>query len=212
LIEVAQLETAACLTADQLLDAEWNGRLAPRVGNRTGPHEPPAAPQGVYATRDGEWIAVSVRDEREWDGLLEALGRPLWDTGEFASVAARQAAHDDLDAMLAQAFAARDCGAVLERLVAQGVPAARVLRPAAMYADPQLDARGFYVPLDHPLTGVRRYPGWPMVFSFAAAPHRFGAPTLGGHNAEVLAEVGVDPAALAALEADGVVGTRMVGT
>jgi len=212
LIEVAQLEAAVCLTADQPIDAALNGRLAPRVGNRTGPREAPMAPQGVYATRDREWIAVSVRDDDDWVALLEALGRPLWATDEFASVEARRADHDHLDAVLADWFVARDADPVLERLVGHGVPAAKVLRPAAMYDDPQLAARGFYVPLDHPLTGVRRYPAWPMAFSFADAPHRFGAPTLGQHNAEVLAEIGVDPGTLADLEAAGVVGTRMVGT
>ena len=212
LIEVAQLEAAACLTADQVIDFDLNGRLAARTGNRTGARESTASPQGVFATRDREWVAVSVRDDADWAGLLEALGRPLWATDEFAGAAARLADVDHLETMLAESFATQDAGAVVERLVDRGVPAARVLRPAAMYDDPQLAAREFYVPIDHPLTGVRRYPAWPMRFSFAEFPHRFGAPTLGGDNAEVLAELGVDPATLADLEAAGIVGTRMVGT
>ena len=60
-----------------------------------------------------------------------------------------------------------------------------------MSSDPQLVARGFYQPLDHALTGVRSYPGWPMQLSFLPAHHRRGAPTLGQHNEEILAELGL---------------------
>ena len=38
MIEVAQLETAACLTADQPMDFELNGRIATRIGNRDTAH------------------------------------------------------------------------------------------------------------------------------------------------------------------------------
>jgi crotonobetainyl-CoA:carnitine CoA-transferase CaiB-like acyl-CoA transferase len=51
-----------------------------------------------------------------------------------------------------------------------------------------------------------------MQFSFARAQHRFGAPTLGQHNAEVLAELGVGPDELARLADKGIVGDRMAGT
>ena len=87
-----------------------------------------------------------------------------------------------------------------------------MLRAPDMYDDPQLVARGFFVPLEHAKTGVRQYPGWPMRFSFARESHRLGPPTLGQHNAEVLTELGVAPAEQARLEAEGVIGTRMVGT
>jgi crotonobetainyl-CoA:carnitine CoA-transferase CaiB-like acyl-CoA transferase len=78
-----------------------------------------------------------------------------------------------------------------------------------MYDDPQLHARDWYVPLQNAKTGVRRYPAWPVQFSFTKVAHRFGPPTLGQHNAEVLAELGVVPEELARLEADGIIGDRM---
>lgn len=212
LIEIAQLETACCLTADQPMAFALDGTIGRRSGNRTGDHEPALAPQGVYRTRDDEWVALSVRDDADWLALLEALGRPLWATGELATLAGRQGAADLLDTMIGEWCAAHDALVVVEGLRARGVPVAQVLRPPAMYSDPQLGARGFYVPLDHPKTGMRRYPAWPMAFSFAAGAHRGGAPTLGQHNAEVLAELGIGPDRRAHLEAEGVIGTRMVGT
>jgi crotonobetainyl-CoA:carnitine CoA-transferase CaiB-like acyl-CoA transferase len=208
MIEVAQLETACCLTADQPMDFQWNGRLATRIGN----HDLRMAPQGVYRTSDGEWVALTVRDDAAWRDLVEALGRPLWVTDDFATAAGRQAGRDDLDQLLGEWFAERSADDVLALLRPCGLAVGRVLRAPAMYDDPQLVARGYFVPLENPKTGVRRYPGWPMRFSFAAAPHRFGPPTLGQHNAEVLGGLGVGPADLARLEADGIIGTRMAGT
>ena len=95
-------------------------------------------------------------------------------------------------------------------LVAVGVPAARVLTVPWMFDDPQLSARNYYVPLGHARTGTRRYPGWPVRFSSVPGPHRRGAPTLGEHNAELLTELGVTPAEIAALADAGVIGDELV--
>jgi len=205
LIEVAQLETAACLTADQPMDFELNGRITGRIGNR----DPRMAPQGVYQCRDNGWVALSVRNDADWRALLEALDRPLWATDDFATLGGRLQNHDDLDQLVGEWFAERDSDFVVARLRDHGLPVGTVLRAGAMYADPQLNAREWYVALENPKTGVRRYPAWPMQFSFAKAAHRFGPPTLGQHNAEVLAELGVGPDELARLEAERIIGDRM---
>jgi crotonobetainyl-CoA:carnitine CoA-transferase CaiB-like acyl-CoA transferase len=78
-----------------------------------------------------------------------------------------------------------------------------------MSTDEQLTARGFYQRLDHALTGVRSYPGWPMRWSFLAKHHRRGAPTLGQHNREILVELGLTDDDVTALEQRGIIGTRM---
>ena len=207
MIEVAQLETACCLTADQPMDFQLNGRLASRLGNR----DPRMAPQGVYRSADDEWVALTVRNDGDWRALLDALDRPLWATDEFMTVPGRIAGHDDLDEFLAEWFVAHRAEDAVARLRAHGLAAGQMLRAPVMYDDPQLQARGFYVPLENPKTGVRRYPAWPMRFSFAKAAQRFGPPTLGQHNAEVLAELGVDAEELARLTADRIVGDRIVG-
>ena len=190
------------------MDFRLNGRIASRSGNR----DARMVPQGVYRCADDAWVALTVRNDGDWRNLLEALDRPLWATDELANVAGRQANEDVLDDLLGEWFATHPADRAVARLRDQGLPVGRVLRAPDMYDDPQLQARGYFVPLEHSLTGVRRYPGWPMIFSFAAGAHRFGPPTLGQHNAEVLSELGVTSAEQERLTAEGIIGTRMAGT
>jgi len=213
LIEVAQLETGANLTAELVLEWSAHHRVLPRLANR----DAHAAPQGVYpcpaGERGPEWVAITVADDAQWEALAQTTGREDWraDRG-LATAAGRHARHDELDDGLAAWTSGRPVGETVAALVAAGVPAARVLSVPWMFDDPQLTAREYYVTLDHPRTGPRRYPGWPMQFSFAEAAQRFGAPTLGQDNAAVLGgEIGLGADELAALAEAGVIGDLVGG-
>jgi len=210
LIEVAQLETGANLTAELVI--EWSSRrvAVARDGNR----DPVVAPQGVYPCRaDGpmpEWVALTIADDAQWNALCGAIGRRDWtDDSSLATVDGRRARHDELDAAIAEWTSTRGPDEIVEAIRPHGMPVARVLTVPKMITDPQLSARGFYVELDHAKTGIRRYPGWPTQFSFTRDQHRYGAPTLGQHNREVLTELGLSADDIATLESDGVIGDRM---
>jgi crotonobetainyl-CoA:carnitine CoA-transferase CaiB-like acyl-CoA transferase len=93
------------------------------------------------------------------------------------------------------------------RLRAQGIAAWPVVAGHLTLDDPQLRARGFFEPLEHSLVGTHEFPTFPMRFS--AGPHRFWsspAPLLGQHNDEVLRELGLSDADLAALRDQHVIG------
>jgi crotonobetainyl-CoA:carnitine CoA-transferase CaiB-like acyl-CoA transferase len=214
MIEVAQLEVGANLTVEQVVDWGLNQRVARRTGNR----DRRFAPQGVYTcastatpARPGDWVAISVRDDDDWRALVDAIGRPSWARADdLATVDGRRARHDEIDRHLLAWTSARDADDVVDVLLSAGVPAARQLRVDRLYEEPQLLARHYYQALDNKKTGTRRYPGWPMQFSFLHAPHRFGPPTLGQHNVEILrGELGVTDADLARLAAGRVIGDRM---
>jgi len=199
LIEVAQVETAACLVAEQVGEHARTGALLAAEGNRS----PEAAPQGVYRCRgEDEWVAVGVPDDPAWAALCRVMGIPHTDD----DLAARHARHDEIDAAIAAWTATRTVAEVVGELRTAGIAVSGLLAAQEMYDEPQLVAREYFQEIDHPRTGRRRHPVWPMRFSAGPARHHRPAPTLGQHNDEVLGELGLDPATIAALRADGVIG------
>jgi crotonobetainyl-CoA:carnitine CoA-transferase CaiB-like acyl-CoA transferase len=219
LIEIAQVEVGACLTAEQVIEHSLRGTVMAGLGNR----HPRWAPQGVYRCApdaaalgrlDGEWVALSVRDDREWAALVEAMGGPAWTSDVvLATVEGRRRAHDAIDAGLTEWMSGLTPATVVAILRPLGVPVATLLTAPLMYSEPRLAARSYYQAIEHPVTGTRRYPGWPMQFSFGPlTPHCRRAPTLGEHNDEVLGGLpGVGPDELAVLRSSGVIGERMLG-
>ncbi len=53
-------------------------------------------------------------------------------------------------------------------------------------ADPQFQARGYFVDIDHPVVGTVTYPGPPFLMTGTPWRASSPAPTLGQHNQEVL--------------------------
>lgn len=76
-----------------------------------------------------------------------------------------------------------------------------------IYADPQLEARGFWQPLEVPEADrPLRFPGVFALFDGVRPPVRRPAPRIGEHNVEIYCgELGLAPQTLAALRGAGVV-------
>jgi crotonobetainyl-CoA:carnitine CoA-transferase CaiB-like acyl-CoA transferase len=204
LIEVAQIEVAACVTAEPVIEYSMNAIVQPRNGNRRRGYL-----QGVYPTaEDDSWVALCVRDDIDWAHLVDAMGRPnLLADKRFASAEQRESAHDEFDAVVADWTRTRTAEEIVAALGARNVPAEQVLTPDRMYDNPQLDARGYYEQFEHPVTGPHRYPGWP--FKMSPGPgrhHRSAPPTLGQHNDEILRGLGLTEDELTEMRARRVIG------
>ncbi len=197
LIEVAQIEVGAAVTAEPVIDYSMNGVVRPREGNRRR-----GVCQGVYpAAGDDAWVALTVRDDADSARLAQAMGRPDL-PGD----------HDAFDEAVAAWTRNQKPADVVAALRERGIPAEEVTTAEHMYDLPGLDVRGFYEEFDHAVTGRHRYPGWPLrITPGPARHHRFGAPTLGQHNNEILGGLGLSSDDLDALRRDHVIGERAMG-
>jgi crotonobetainyl-CoA:carnitine CoA-transferase CaiB-like acyl-CoA transferase len=210
LIEIAQIEVTACVTAEPVIEYTMNGDVQGREGNRRR-----GLVQGVYPTaEDGEWVAISVRDDTDWANLAAAMSRQdLLADRRFGSRDEREAAHNDFDAVVAEWTRTLGPTDIVDALGAVNVPTEWVLTASRMYDLPQLAARGYYEEFEHPDTGTHRYPGWPFTMTPGPARHhRFAPPTLGQHNDEILHRVGVTDDELADLRARRVIGESALNT
>ncbi|CAA0136648.1 putative CoA-transferase [Mycolicibacterium vanbaalenii] len=210
LIEVAQIEVGAAVAAEPVIEYSLTGRVRAREGNRHRTYV-----QGVYPTAtDDEWVAVSVRNDADWAALAEAVAQPeLLSDIRFATEEARLGNHEAFDEVLTAWTRTRTSAEVADELSMRGVPAEQILRADRMYDVEQLDARSFYQELEHPITGPHRFPGWP--FHIAPGPkrhHRTVSPTLGQHNDEVLAEVGLSVQDIASLRDRQIIGERLLNS
>ena len=208
-VEVPMIDLAVNISAEQILEFEAYGELMTRRGNRC----PQAAPQGVFACAAAdEWLALSVTTEEQWKALCGAIGAQSWaDDPELATVGQRHAAHDRIDAEIRRWCAQHALTTALDALRAAG--AEPVVPAYAIDEDDQMQARGFWEPVVHPVVGEHRYPGWPMRLSGDPGGwYRSPAPLLGQHNDEVLAGLlGLAADELAHMREAGVIGERPLG-
>jgi crotonobetainyl-CoA:carnitine CoA-transferase CaiB-like acyl-CoA transferase len=156
-------------------------------------------------------VAIAVATDDQWLALRKALGEPDW-AGDpsYETAPGRVAGHDDIDSGLSAWVRARTADEVVESLWEAGVPVAKVMQPHRQPDLAQLEARGFFEEVDHPIAGTSRYSTLPMRLTRQPDRwHRRPAPLLGADNADLLGELGVSPTEIDELEAAGVIGRTM---
>ncbi len=193
-VDMSCTDAGASLNGPAMLDYTVNGRGMRRPGS---PHSnrsvyPPMAPHGIYRCEgDDRWVAIAVRDDRDWNAMREAMGRPEWaEDARFETLEARLEHEDALDALVEVWTSVRGPMQVMDALQRKGVPAAAVQRPyERIDHDPNTADWGLFPEVEHPEMGRVRVDGMPIRLSETPARFRRGAPTLGQHNRFVLGEI-----------------------
>jgi len=159
----------------------------------------------IYETAAG-YLSVAVMSDREWAGLTRALERPEWlDDPRFKTPALRDRNLDARLQLIQSVLRERPAAEWLTRLEAEQVPCAEVLTRNEMIGHPQIVANQTIGVYQHPDAGPVRQARPAAQFSATPAGVRRGAPRLGEHTGEVLAEAGLDANAIDALVAAGVI-------
>jgi crotonobetainyl-CoA:carnitine CoA-transferase CaiB-like acyl-CoA transferase len=202
-IDLSQWETSIATLAEGVLEQSITGTQPPRAGNR----DPHMAPHGIFrCAGDQRWVAIAVRDDDEWRRLAACMEAPeLGSDPRFATLAARKANEDALEALITDWTRTRQDAAVVARLQAARIPAAVAMTNKDLAEDEDLRRSGFHVYREHPEVGRRLHLGIPWQMSDTPCRVQRAAPCLGEHTDDVLRRVlGYDEAKIAALRASGV--------
>ena len=107
---------------------------------RIGLAHPSVAPYGVFLTRDGVPILISIQNEREWVTLCrDVMGDPSIATDpRFDSMVGRVRHRADSDAVVARWFAGQDSKAAIDALMRAEIAFGRVSDLDALLAHPHL--------------------------------------------------------------------------
>jgi crotonobetainyl-CoA:carnitine CoA-transferase CaiB-like acyl-CoA transferase len=187
LIDVAQAEAGIHFLAPQIAQYCESGQVAEAIGNR----DPAYAPHGVFSTQgEFRWVAIVARNDEEWQQLAAHMGQPhLAQDPRFATLSARKANEDQLEAIVAQ-WARHQRAEDIERdLQAMGVSSHLVASSADVVSDPQLQMRGYLVRLARELNSESVIESARYRLSETPAQYDRSAPSIGRDNEYVLGEI-----------------------
>jgi crotonobetainyl-CoA:carnitine CoA-transferase CaiB-like acyl-CoA transferase len=200
-VDVALTESVIAVLESMIPEAD-RGVVRERAGTTiTG-----VVPSGTYAARDGKWVVIGANNESVFSRLMEAIGRvDLASDPGLRGNPARVARQAELDASIGSWVGQRSAIECIATLDAASVPVGVVQDARDLLSDPQLAARGM---IERVEVGGRSLAIGAMAPRMVGTPGRteWAGPDLGAHSSEVLAELGVEGAELAALRASGALG------
>ena len=155
------------------------------VRERIGSGTEYVVPHNHYRARDGRWLAIACTNDRMFERLTSAMGRPEL-AQEFSTMTARLARRAELDALVQEWVGSADGKDVLALLDAAEVPCGPVTSARDLFENPQVRARENIVEMTSPLGGLLAMVG--VVPRLTSTPGRIdaaGPVEVGAHNEEI---------------------------
>lgn len=162
------------------------------------PYPPEDPGYGVFRTRDGSFVTLSIAGEdHHWRALCEVLG--LADLGQLTTVE-REASRSIVEPILRQSILRADPALLASLLAEAGVALGPVNNDEEVASDDQVLARQLIVRTPSGARVVRQ----PIVFDGLRSAIPAGAPQLGQHTEEILLDAGYSHSDIVSLLDSGV--------
>ncbi len=206
-LDLCLFDSAVAMMAVMNMNYLVTGTPPGRAGNA---HQN-IVPYQVFACADGHLI-LAVGNDSQFAKFCEVACNPGWARdSRFAENANRVRHRTTLVPLIAQVLRDRTQRQWLDALEPLGVPCGPINQLDAVFADPQLVARGLKSDLPHPTAGSVPQVGAPMKFMGTPLATNQPPPMLGEHTVAVLRErLRLSDAAIAQLADEGVIAVRAV--
>jgi crotonobetainyl-CoA:carnitine CoA-transferase CaiB-like acyl-CoA transferase len=164
-----------------------------------------AAPSGTFRTQDG-FINIAANKQEQWEAVCDCLDVPGLKTDpRFRERDTRKGNRQELTPLLEVRLRTQPTSYWVERLNASDVPSGAILSLAEALRQPQVGHRGVLQRTEVPGVGPVEVFGLTALFEKGSGDVTAPPPTLGQHNAEIYARLGMGEADLAGLKAKGVI-------
>jgi len=201
-VDVSLMETqmgAIDRRMSELLAYEYNGELTPRM-DIAGLLQ---YPYGIFPCSDGY---VDVAGGFMFLNRIErVLKMPLMETYGGINQFDVQRREEFLSTIWYPWVMERTRREIVEACQAERVFSAPINTTEDLLNEPQLQERGFWVEIDHPVVGRLTYPGRPALSAELPWVIRRPAPLLGEHNEEVYTSLGYTKEDLVKLREGGII-------
>jgi formyl-CoA transferase len=176
------------------------------VRGAAGSALPGIAPSNAYRCQDGAYALIAGNGDSIFRRLMILIGRDdLANDPSLADNAGRVARVAEIDEVISAWTAQRSVNDALAALDSVSVPAGRIYSVADIAADPHYRAREMLLDVQLDDGSSLTLPGIVPKLSATPGSHRRNAPTLGQDTGEVLREIGLTEAQIAALRERGIV-------
>jgi len=198
-IDVSKQEVLTTLVGLEVAMYTYTGVIRNR-------HPRPALMALPIQCEDGH-IMISAFVDRDWRTFSEFMGNTYWlEDAKFADMTSRWQNAEEVNEEVEKWAVHHKKDDLFHYLQNNSVSCSPVNNSEDIVRSAQISNRNFFIEIDHPRTGKRKYPGVPYKLSDTPVNSGNAAPTFGQHNQLIYCEqLGYDPEDLVLFKQNGVI-------
>jgi crotonobetainyl-CoA:carnitine CoA-transferase CaiB-like acyl-CoA transferase len=170
-----------------------------------GSHNTNESPMAAYRCKDGYIIIGTVGNEH-WERFCRAIGKQEWmKDPAYETKGLRWAKKWELAKEIEKITSQYTVKEMEEKLDRERVANSPILNIQQVVEDPHLNARGYFLEVEHPVIGKAKISGFPYKLAKTPGEIDHPSPLVGEHNELILGKyLGINPGEVRQLKADGV--------